>query len=152
MVAASPTAGLVKQFGLGILSTVGDEEDVGQRVIRRAAVADALDVDGVQRVQCSVNMRAAGAEVCIRVGVKLRGEVGGGVVDGPGGGWRSVDDVGQLKIFIKVLNERIEPDPELFGNYRLLLGDGEHSVVRVVHGVADRVGAQLNASVGALGR
>ena len=40
----------------------------------------------VDRSQRGIDMRAAGAEICIHIGIKQRGEVCGGVVDGTGAG------------------------------------------------------------------
>src|ERR1700687_5467920 len=80
------------------------------------------------------------------VGVKLRGKVCGRVVDGRGIGGRAVDAAGQRKIRIKVLNEGIEPDPELIGNILAGVSGNE----QLGDGIADRVGAQLDAGVRAV--
>ena len=92
-------------------------------------------------------MRAAGAEVGIGSGIQQRGKVRRRVVDGAGTGGRAVDAAGQRKIRIEILDERVEPDPELVGDFF----GGVGGLEQLRDGITDRVGAQLDAGVGAVG-
>src|SRR5471030_2867730 len=105
MVASRPTAS-VKRFDSGVLCAVGDEEDVGQRIIPCAAVADTGD-DSIHAWKSIFKMRTAGAKVRIYICIKLRGEVCGCVVDSTGVGGRTIDAAGQGKISVEVSNERV---------------------------------------------
>ena len=77
---------------LVVLCAVGDEEDVRLRGGRRAAVADRAGAAGdeaVDRIKRGIDMRAAGAKVCVGICVKQRGKVCGRVVDGALSWWVS---------------------------------------------------------------
>jgi hypothetical protein len=51
-------------------------------------------------VERFVDMRAARAKICIRIGIKLRGEVFGGVIDGAGRRITAIDGWGQRRIIL----------------------------------------------------
>src|SRR5258708_36082723 len=104
-------------------------------------------VISVLRRKRILEMGSAGAEARIGVGVELRSQVRGRVIDRRGIGRRAVDGGGQRKVAIEILNERIETDPELIRDFRAGVGGDEQLVDRG----ADRVGAQLDASGGAGG-
>jgi len=68
LVTAGPAA-VGHAFDLVVLCAVGDEEDVRECIVRRGAVADADD-RSIHRRERRIDMRAAGAKICIYVGIE----------------------------------------------------------------------------------